>query len=112
MTYLDEFSQWLKDHPNHEPLPQAIAQVYNMGFGSDDPNWQRLVESWKKRHEEQCNCDSPNGGLKMTAWWNWCGDEDEDAVEPISEPSGGDWIVPLIVVFFIIGMCAFFFWTG
>jgi len=56
MSYLDEFVQWLKDHPNHEPLPQAIAEVYNMGFGSDDPNWQGLVESWKKRHEEQCDC--------------------------------------------------------
>jgi hypothetical protein len=39
----------------------------------------------------------------MTQWWNWCGEEDEDAVEPVSEASGGDWIVPLIVILCIIG---------
>jgi len=57
MTYLDEFCEWLKNHPNHEPLPQAIGEALGHGCGTDDPDWQRLVELWKKRHETQCNCD-------------------------------------------------------
>jgi hypothetical protein len=54
---LDEFVQWLKKHPKCEPLPQAIAEVLGHGYGADNPDWQKLVESYKKRHEEQCDCD-------------------------------------------------------
>ena len=53
---LDEFGKWLSRHPKHEPLPQAIGEVLGMGYGADDPGFQRFVEDYIARHEANCQC--------------------------------------------------------